>query len=122
MTGVGSEGCLASDEQELLNSYRQAQLTVKQQMMELVASISFEQTNSFGYRLRAERESLNLTQIEMAKRTEVPISLYTSYEQDRYSPPSTFLPRLIQQGIDVMYLLTGERTKASQPIHEGILR
>ncbi|ENO98628.1 putative transcriptional regulator [Thauera phenylacetica B4P] len=63
----------------------------------------------FHERLAEERERLGLTQEEMAKAGGVAKRTYCNYENGDREPPSSFLGRLKEVGVDVGYLLLGVR-------------
>lgn len=63
----------------------------------------------FHQRLAEERERLDLTQEQMAKAGGVAKRTYCNYENGDREPPSSFLGRLKDIGVDVGYLLLGVR-------------
>lgn len=67
------------------------------------------QTNNFGIRLKSERERLKLTQEALAEAGGVKKLSQSKYENGERSPNSEYLERLASTGVDVAYLLTGQR-------------
>lgn len=60
-------------------------------------------------RLVKERESLKLTQDEMAARCGLSKRSYCAYEAGETQPKAPFLAALSNAGVDVLYVLTGKR-------------
>lgn len=69
--------------------------------------------NNFSDRLREERERIGLTQTELADAGGVKKLAQHTYEKGERSPSSDYLQRVMAKGIDVPYLLTGNRTKGT---------
>ncbi|WP_372502356.1 helix-turn-helix transcriptional regulator [Tistrella mobilis] len=69
---------------------------------------------SFGERLKAERARIGVNQKEMAARLGVSLNTYGRYERGLRSPELRALERLASMGIDVHWLLTGERVERQQ--------
>lgn len=67
-----------------------------------------------GERLAEERQRLALTQEEMAKLGGVSKRSQIDYEKERAEPKSGYLAALLEQHVDVLYVLTG--IKASESI------
>ena len=65
--------------------------------------------NTFGARFREERRRLGLIQQEMADATGLSKRALGTYERGVRSPDAELLMRLIDLGMDVYYVLTGER-------------
>lgn len=65
--------------------------------------------STFGTRLREEREKLGVSQIEFAALGGAKKHSQINYEADRSSPSSDYLSALAKHGVDVMYVLTGQR-------------
>lgn len=65
--------------------------------------------NSFGVRLKEERERLGLNQAEFAEACGVKRVAQGNYEKDARSPDATYLVAAAQLGVDVNYLITGVR-------------
>lgn len=68
---------------------------------------------TFGDRLREVREHLKISQQEMANRCGISLRSQRNYEKGERSPDSEYMAALSGQGIDVTYLLTGNKTLAS---------
>lgn len=62
-----------------------------------------------GRRLRAERERSGLLQQEMALVGGVTVVSQRNYESGRRAPDAEYLARIAAKGVDVLYVLTGER-------------
>lgn len=65
--------------------------------------------NTLGSRLREERRRLGLIQQEVADATGLSTRAMGTYERGVRSPDAELLIRLIDLGMDVYYVLTGER-------------
>lgn len=66
--------------------------------------------SSFGQRLREERERLGIKVTEFGVEAGVKKNAQINYEADRRSPDSNYLSAAAKQGVDVYYVLTGQRT------------
>lgn len=64
----------------------------------------------FFERLRDERDALGLTQDVMAEKAGISKRSYCAYESGETAPSAKLLAALALMGIDVSYLLTGQRT------------
>lgn len=73
---------------------------------------------SFGDRLAEERKRLGLKQLEFANRVGSDVAKQSLYENDRRELRASYLARLADAGVDVVYILTGERTR-SEPLGTG---
>jgi transcriptional regulator with XRE-family HTH domain len=65
--------------------------------------------NTFGSRFREERRRLGLLQQEIADATGLSMRAIGTYERGVRSPDAEVLMRLVDLGMDVYYVLTGER-------------
>ena len=65
--------------------------------------------STLGQRLREERERLGLTQIDFAALGGAKKHSQINYEADRTAPDTNYLSALGEHGVDIIYLLTGER-------------
>ena len=65
---------------------------------------------SFGKRLKEERKRLKLTQPELAEIAGTTKSTQLLYEKDTMRANSDYLTAIAAAGVDVGYLLTGERS------------
>ena len=65
--------------------------------------------SSFGSRLREERDRLQLSQAELASTGGVARTTQHIYEADVRAPDVDYLEAVRQVGVDVVYLLLGER-------------
>lgn len=66
---------------------------------------------TFGERLRSERNRLLLTQDQMAEKAGVTKQTQGLYERDKRSPNAEYLLALAGLGLDVLYVLTGQRVR-----------
>lgn len=73
---------------------------------------------SFGRRLRQERDRLGLSQAELAGHGGVARTTQHIYESDIRAPDVTYLERIRGAGVDVAYLVLGEH---QVPVQPGIL-
>jgi transcriptional regulator with XRE-family HTH domain len=64
--------------------------------------------NSFGFRLKEEREKLDLDQTEMAESCGVKRPAQSNYENNKRSPDANYLMAAKDLGVDINYLFTGE--------------
>jgi transcriptional regulator with XRE-family HTH domain len=65
--------------------------------------------SEMGARLRAERQRLKWTQVELADKIGVKQLTIGQYESGRTSPPATLLHALDHAGADVLFIVTGKR-------------
>jgi len=63
-----------------------------------------------GSRLREERDRLGLTQKEFGDIGGVEPNAQGKYESGERTPKASYLANVARQGVDVLYVLTGERT------------
>jgi phage repressor protein C with HTH and peptisase S24 domain len=66
--------------------------------------------SSFGQRLREERERLGIKVTDFGTQAGVRKNAQINYEADRRSPDSDYLTAAAKQGVDIFYVLTGQRT------------
>ncbi|MCW5320564.1 XRE family transcriptional regulator [Verminephrobacter aporrectodeae subsp. tuberculatae] len=66
--------------------------------------------NSIGDRILQERERLSLTQPVLAEKCGVTMRSQRNYEKGHRSPDADYLAVLAQQGLDVLYILTNQRS------------
>lgn len=66
-----------------------------------------------GPRVRSERERLGLTQAELGERCGVGRKTQFNYESGERQPDADYLSRAAAVGVDVLYVLTGERAPIS---------
>lgn len=64
----------------------------------------------FFERLREERDALGFTQEAMAEKAGISKRSYCAYEAGETAPSAKLLAALALMGVDVAYLLTGQRT------------
>ena len=67
---------------------------------------------SIGERLKEERERLGFTIPAFAEAAGAKKNTVIDWQKDVSSPPATRLAALMEVGVDVMYVLTGQRTPA----------
>ncbi|WP_421684492.1 helix-turn-helix transcriptional regulator [Stutzerimonas urumqiensis] len=63
-----------------------------------------------GDRLREERERLGLNQTDFAAKASVSKNTQYNYEKGERSPDAAYLVAVASIGVDVLYVLTGNRT------------
>jgi len=73
-------------------------------------------------RLVEERDRLGLTQTEMAKKGGVAFRTYCDYESGKSEPRASFFADAALHGLDVQYVVTGQRSGgAMKPDEEMVL-
>lgn len=73
---------------------------------------------SIGERLREERLRLNLSQTELAEFGQVTKKTQGLYEREERSPTADYLNNLIPAGVDIPYVLTGNRMVLCENVDE----
>lgn len=73
---------------------------------------------SFGARLADERKRLGLKQAEFAKLVGTDVPKQSLYENDRRELRASYLARLAEAEVDVIYILTGQRSEGG-PLGQG---
>jgi transcriptional regulator with XRE-family HTH domain len=71
--------------------------------------------NSFCDRLRIERERLHLTQAALGEIGGVKKLAQINYEKGLRMPDAGYLEAVAKAGVDVLYVLTGQRSAPVQP-------
>ncbi|NGO90497.1 MAG: helix-turn-helix domain-containing protein, partial [Halomonas sp.] len=73
---------------------------------------------SIGERLREERERIGLSQTALAQIGGVGKTTQIKYEKGASSPDSSYLSAVSDEGVDVFYVLKGQRsgTATAQPL------
>lgn len=72
---------------------------------------------SLGERLREERERLGISQTQFGDLAQVTKKTQMLYESDQRSPKADYLTAIASQGVDVQYVLTGNRSvPEAQPL------
>ncbi|WP_310628168.1 helix-turn-helix transcriptional regulator [Limnohabitans sp.] len=66
-------------------------------------------------RLREERERLGLTQKEVATHVEMTSRVQVMYESGDRNPDTKYLASVARLGMDVLYILTGQRSAPVAP-------
>jgi len=66
---------------------------------------------SFGVRLAEERKRLGLKQAEFAQLVGTDVPKQSLYENNRRELRADYLARLVAARVDVVYVLTGQRTE-----------
>jgi transcriptional regulator with XRE-family HTH domain len=69
--------------------------------------------DKFGERLKEERKALGLSQQEFGAIGGVEANAQGRYESGERLPKSDYLMALGRKGVDLLYVLTGERSKLS---------
>jgi transcriptional regulator with XRE-family HTH domain len=79
---------------------------------------------SIGERLKSERERLGLSQTALADFAGVTKKTQIEHELDRTPPKATYLAQVAQLGVDVSYVVNGERVEnaATTPTELAYLR
>lgn len=75
-------------------------------------STNISQESTIGPRLREERERLHLTQGLMAAQIGINRMSQANYESGKRSPDAAYLHRAATLGVDVSYVVTGQRENA----------
>lgn len=73
-----------------------------------------EKINSIGTRLVYERKRLGYTQLEFATLGGVVRHTVALWEKDRKFPNAEFLAKIAELGVDINYVITGNRSKDDQ--------
>lgn len=71
---------------------------------------------SFGTRLREERERLGYNQTDFGDIGGVRKNAQSNYEQGERQPDAEYLQKIQAIGVDVHYLLTGERRDSDEMV------
>lgn len=69
---------------------------------------------SFGERLRQERMRIGMQQVEMAEACEVSRKTLSVWEKGEQTPNTAVLALMARHGVDVLYVVTGQRTGESE--------
>lgn len=77
--------------------------------------------SEFPSRLREERRRLGMNQTEFAKATGVHLNSQSRYEKGERAPDTTYLAALAKVGVDLVFVLTGERGKDRMIEHRAIV-
>ena len=64
---------------------------------------------TIGTRLREVRQALNMSQTEFGAAGGVLKNAQSSYETDKRSPDANYLAKIAELGVDVNYVVTGQR-------------
>lgn len=72
---------------------------------------------SLGDRLKAERERLGYTQTEFAELAGASKRSQIGWEQGRSAPDANALAAWLEEGLDVIFVLSGQRTNVSSSRH-----
>ena len=80
------------------------------------------QTTTFGDRIREERARLRLNQTKFGELGGVTKKTQMLYESSERSPDATYLSAVATAGVDVPYILTGNRTPERQLERNAALR
>ena len=71
---------------------------------------------TIGDRLKAERKRLKMNQTQFGLLGEIGITAQVNYENDTRSPDAGYLAAIAKHGVDIGYVLTGERTVRSEAL------
>lgn len=77
---------------------------------------------AIGARLKAERERLGYTELQIAQLIGIPLERYQEEEAGKVDPGIFCMPRLSACGFDVLFIITGERYKPMQEESELLKR
>lgn len=77
--------------------------------------------SDIGERLREERERLGLVQAALAERCGVKKNAQSNYERGDRSPDAEFLYMASGAGVDVLYVITGQRAVGAVAADEAAL-
>lgn len=72
-------------------------------------------SDDIGQRIRAERERVGLSQTELGALGGVQKNAQHNYESGKRTPDALYLACIARAGIDVAFIVTGERSAASLP-------
>lgn len=67
-------------------------------------------SSTIGSRLKEERQRLGLSQTRIGEIGAVGKTTQINYEKDARSPDAAYLAAIATAGVDVLYVLTGQRT------------
>lgn len=73
-----------------------------------------------GLRIKEERERLGFTQQAFAELIGVAKRTFIDWEKDRTSPTAVQLSALFNAGVDVLYVVTGQRMLPAMPSEQGL--
>ncbi|WP_457406613.1 helix-turn-helix domain-containing protein [Pseudomonas sp. TE24901] len=76
--------------------------------------------DKIGMRLKEERARLNYTQQRFAAIGGVLANAHSKYERGERSPSALYLAQLAQVGVDVLYVLTGQRLSRAEDSDFGV--
>jgi transcriptional regulator with XRE-family HTH domain len=68
---------------------------------------------TFGARLKEERKRLGFKQAEFAARVGRDVPKQSLYENNKRELRAAYLSRIADEGVDVLYVLTGRRSEGS---------
>lgn len=74
---------------------------------------------TFGSRLREERQRLSLNQEELANYGGVKRGAQINYEKDERVPDANYMSSIANIGVDIHYVLTGERITRKEAKEQG---
>lgn len=86
-----------------------------------VCNIKSNQMVSIGDRLREERKRTSLSQRAFAERGGVTEKTQVLYEKGERVPDAAYLEQVAAAGIDVLYVLTGQRNASELSADEEVL-
>lgn len=67
-----------------------------------------------GDRLKEERERLGFNQTEFAAKAGASKNSQYNYEKGERSPDASYLAAVAEQGVDVLYVVTGQRSSMGE--------
>jgi len=81
-----------------------------------------EHVSTIGQRLREARERLGKNQADFGALGGVSKRAQINYEKDERKPDSDYFSRLSRAGVDVAYVLTGEKRSVYEVIRDDIVK
>ena len=87
-----------------------------------MATVLSKRRREFGERLRAERERLGYTELQIAQLLGVPLQTYQKYEEGQEDPGIFRMPRLNDCGFDILFIITSERHNPIEEENELLAR
>lgn len=76
--------------------------------------------SEMGSRLREERKRLGMNQTEFAKAIGIHLNTQSRYEKGERDPDTAYLSAVARAGVDVGYMLTGEKKEDEKFLRRGL--
>lgn len=74
---------------------------------------------TMGERLKEERQRIGMNQTVLAEKCGVTKNTQLAYEKGDRNPDTSYLAAAAAQGVDVLYLITGQRLPVSEDVLSG---